>query len=567
MRTSRRMLKQVRRAVFAAFLFSGFINLLMLATPLYTLQVFETVVPLGSIETLVVLTLIVAVAIGALALIEIARDMVLLRAGLWLDHELGRHMLENGLKSGVGGADLRQDARALDQLKSFMTSPAVIPLFDGPWIPIFLLALVALHPLIGLVAVVCAILLGMAAIVQSMTTQRLQIESAQANERADHWWGIIADNAQLAGALGLSKGASQQWEQLNRAHVAGAYSQGKRTSFVKAVARSIRIGSQIAVYGIGAWLVVDSQITPGALVASAILLARALAPLEQMVGAIKAAQAAWRAYGRLKALPADAPVTRAATGEVATDGGIVLREVTHYHPGRRTPALRSVSLTLAPGECLGIAGPGGSGKSTLAGILAGSLVPTSGSADLAGVPINRWQRGDAPPRIGYMPDEPVLMEGSVLDNIARFRPASLMAAARAGLRAGAHETIAALPQAYETLVGAGGAGLSLGERRAVALARAVFGDPRIVVLDEPEMGLDGASLRQLRRVLGDLKAEGVSLVIASQDPRLLAMTDKVVVLGAGAVQAESAPDKLMSGRSQQAKTVARAAPAETAGLH
>jgi PrtD family type I secretion system ABC transporter len=561
------MLKQVRRALFAAFLFSGFINLLMLATPLYTLQVFETVVPLGSIETLVILTAIVAVSIVALALIEIARDNVLLRAGLWLDHELGQHMLENGLRAGSAPADLKQDARALDQFRSFVTSSAVTALFDAPWVPIFLLALFALHPAIGLIALASAILLGMVALVQSLAAQRLQREAGRANERADQWWSMIADNAQLAGALGLSRGASEQWELMNRAHVAGAYSLGKRSSFLKAVARAVRIGSQIAIYGIGAWLVVDSQITPGALVASAILLARALAPLEQMVGAVKVAEAAWRAYQRLKALPADVKETLVAASETMPRRGITLAEVTYYHPGRKTPALRSASLSLAPGECLGIAGPSGAGKSTLAQLLAGAVLPTTGSAELDGVPITSWQRHGGQPAIGYLPDEPGLVEGSVLANIARFRDASLMSVARAGLRAGVHEIIAALPQGYDTAIGPGGASLSLGERRAVALARALHGDPRIVVLDEPEIGLDGARLRQLRRVLADLKAEGVSLVIATQDPRLLAIADKVAVLNGGAIQAMTPPAELTR-KSAPREAGARSEPAaEQAGLH
>lgn len=561
------MLKQVRRALFVAFLFSGFINLLMLATPIYTLQVFETVVPLGSIETLLILTAIVAVSILALALIEIARDNVLLRAGLWLDHELGQHMLENGLRAGSGPTDLKQDARALDQFRAFVTSTAVTALFDAPWVPIFLLALFALHPVIGLVALAAAILLAMVALVQSLAAQRLQREAGRANERADQWWSMIADNAQLAGALGLSRGASEQWEHMNRAHVAGAYSLGKRSSFLKAVARSVRIGSQIAIYGVGAWLVVDSQITPGALVASAILLARALAPLEQMVGAVKAAEAAWRAYQRLKALPVDVKAIRIEPGATMPRRGITLADVTFYHSGRKTPALRAASLSLAPGECLGIAGPSGAGKSTLAQLLAGAVRPTTGSAELDGVPIASWQRHGGRPAIGYLPDEPGLVEGSVLANIARFQDVCLMSVARAGLRAGVHEIIAALPQGYDTEIGPGGGGLSLGERRAVALARALHGDPRVIVLDEPEIGLDGARLRQLRRVLTDLKAEGISLVIATQDPRLLAIADKVAVLNGGAIQAVAPPAELTRKSEPRAVGAHLEPAAEQAGLH
>ncbi len=535
MRTSWRMLKQVRRALAIAFVFSGCINLLMLATPLYTLQIFESVVPFDSLETLAVLTGITAIAILACALIEIARDMVLLRSSVWLDHELGRHILENGLKLGTPPAELKLDSRALSQVKSFIASGAVTPLFDAPFTPIFLLALAALHPMIGAVGLASSLLLLLAALLQGLATGRVQREGATATERAERWWMTVAGSGQLAGSLGLSRGASEQWERFNRWQVVNAYSLGKRASMVKALGRAIRIGSQIALYAVGATLVIRSELAPGALVASAILLARALAPLEQLVAAMKVAHATHVAYRRLKSLPADASVPRVADGD-GPRGDLTIADASLYYPTRKTPALRAVSLRLAAGECLGIVGPNGSGKTTLAALIAGAMAPTSGAVDLDGIPVAKWQRGDCEPPVGYMPDEPALLDGTVHENIARFSDASLVTVARAAMRAGVHDTIQALQQGYATPVGPHGSGLALRERRAVAMARAVFGSPRIVVLDEPEIGLDGASIRQLLKVLRDLKDEGVALVLATQDPRLLALTDKIVVLNGGAVQ-------------------------------
>lgn len=544
MRTSRRMLKQVRRALLVAFLFSGCINVLMLATPLYTLQVFETVVPLGSIETLVILTIITAAAIIALALIEMARDTILLRAGLWLDHELGQHIIENGLKLSTPGTELKSDARALEQVKQFLTGGVVTVLFDAPWVPLFLVALALLNPLVGLVAAISAMLLILATMLHAMVTGRLVAESSKAHERSEQWLTTVSGDSQLSGALGLTRGAARQWETFNRAHIVSAYSLGKRTSLIKAFARTVRIGSQIALYGIGAWLVVRGEMTPGALVASAILLARALAPLEQLVSAIRAARSAQVAYRRLRALPADASVPKVGAGSEAPAGRITLSDVTFYHEGRKQPALRSVSLSIAPGECVGIVGPNGSGKSALAAILAGAHVPTMGNADLDGIPISKWQRGEGEPPVGYLTDEPCLIEGTVHQNIARFGEASLLAVAKAATRAGVHETLSGLASGYDTEVGVDGSGLSLRERRAVAFARAVHGSPRLIVLDEPELGLDGGSLRRLMTTLDDLKRERIALVIATQDPRLLALTDKMVVLADGAVEASGTPREL-----------------------
>ncbi len=538
------MLKQVRRALLVAFLFSGCINVLMLATPLYTLQVFETVVPLGSIETLVILTIITAAAIIALALIEMARDTILLRAGLWLDHELGQHIIENGLKLSTPGTELKSDARALEQVKQFLTGGVVTVLFDAPWVPLFLVALALLNPLVGLVAAISAMLLILATMLHAMVTGRLVAESSKAHERSEQWLTTVSGDSQLSGALGLTRGAARQWETFNRAHIVSAYSLGKRTSLIKAFARTVRIGSQIALYGIGAWLVVRGEMTPGALVASAILLARALAPLEQLVSAIRAARSAQVAYRRLRALPADASVPKVGAGSEAPAGRVTLSDVTFYHEGRKQPALRSVSLSIAPGECVGIVGPNGSGKSALAAILAGAHVPTMGNADLDGIPISKWQRGEGEPPVGYLTDEPCLIEGTVHQNIARFGEASLLAVAKAATRAGVHETLSGLASGYDTEVGVDGSGLSLRERRAVAFARAVHGSPRLIVLDEPELGLDGGSLRRLMTTLDDLKRERIALVIATQDPRLLALTDKMVVLADGAVEASGTPREL-----------------------
>ncbi len=568
MRTSRRMLGQVRRAVLVAFLFSGCINLLMLATPLYTLQIFENVVPLGSFETLAVLTAIVAAALVALALIETARDRIMLRAGVWIDHELGQHIMENGLKAGSSASDLKADARALSRLRAFITSPATMPLFDAPFVPLFLLVLIALHPLIGLVAATAAVILLLTALVHTLSTAHVHEETAQAAQRAEHWWSTVASQGRLAGALGIGPGATRQWEWFNRGQIAGSYSLGKRSNFVKVVSRGTRLFAQVGTYGVGALLVIQGELTPGALVASAILMSRVVGPLEQLVGAIKAIRTAWVSYRRLKGLPPDAVVPAVDDAHAMPSGSIDLADVTYVHSGRKVPALRSVTLTLEPGTALALVGPNGSGKSTLAAILAGAIVPTSGAADLDGVPIARWQRWEGLPPVGYAPDLPVLIDGTVHENIARFREASLTSVKEAAVRAGVHEIIQALPEGYDSEVGAGGARLSLGERRAVALARAFHGEPRLIVLDEPEAGLDGTGVRRLLATLGDLKETGVGLVIATQDPRLLSLADEIALLKGGTlVSAGPASTVLQAFESARGGEPAAAAASGSLELH
>lgn len=555
MRTSRRILGQIRRAVFVAFLFTGCINVLMLAMPLYTLQIFENVVPVGSIETLLVLSAIVAAAVVAMALIEIARDRIMLRASVWIDHELGQHILENGLKSHSAPAELRAEATALARLRAFLTSPAMIPLFDAPFVPLFLLILIALHPMIGLLAAAAAVLLLLTALVHTLTTARLQVETGKSGERADRWWSTVAANGQVAGALGLGPGATTQWELFNRAQIAGSYSHGRRSGFVKVVARTVRLCAQAGVYGVGAWLVVAGELTPGALVASAILISRVIGPLEQLVGSIKAIRTAWVAYVRLKALPADAAVPSLDDREESPKGAVVISQVSYQYPGRRVPALRGVTLELNPAECLALVGPNGAGKSTLAAVIAGAVVPSNGAAALDGIPIAKWQRWEGLPPVGYAPDEPILIDGSVHANIARFRDASLTSVSNAAMAAGVHEVLQALPDGYDTNVGPHGSALSLSERRAVSLARALHGDPCIIVLDEPEAGLDGAGIRSMIETLAALKQAGVGLVIATQDPRMLEIADHIALLGNGTVVShEPAGTMLQSYEQVRAKT-------------
>jgi len=536
MRTSRQILKQARRALTAALVFSGGINVLMLAMPIYTLQVFETVVPSGSVETLVLLSMMIAAATVALALIEMVRDRILLRAGLWLDHVLGSFLLEAGLKAGTPAVDLKQDARALHGLRTFISSGAITALFDAPWVPIFLVTLAALHPLLGIAGTVAALALVGIGLLQCLLASRVAPESQKGQERAERWWSMLAQRSQLAGALGLAGGAAGQWEAHNRAHVANAYSLGKRTSILKAVARATRVGAQIAIYGLGAWLVIRGDVTPGVLVAAAILLGRALAPLEQSVTSFRAAGSAWTAYKRLRAITDDIRAPGIGEAGQSPEGRLSIAGVTYYYPTRRTPALRGASLELEPGMCLAIVGPNGSGKSTLAALIAGAILPTQGAVQLDGVAVGRWQRSDGLPPIGFMPDEPILIEGTVHDNIARFNDASLMGVARAAMRAGVHDILSALPQGYETEVGPNGEALALRERRAVALARALHGEPRMVVLDEPELGLDAIGVRRLRTVLAALKAEGVGVVVATQDQRLLSLADRMAVLAGGALE-------------------------------
>lgn len=520
-----------------AVLFSAGINIVMLALPVLAWQVVDKVVPTGSLDTLAVMVLVVVAALLTAAVVGLARDLVLLRVGLWLDHVHGLAILARGLKGQRTPDETSRDAAALRHVQSLLTEPAAGRLLDMPWSPVFLGVLAALHPWFGIIGAAAAVCLLLNARMLGAGSDYRQCENVRSQNRAERWWTAVTSAAGHIAGLGLTRGVSEQWERHHRTVAAANYSIGRRTSIAAAVARTARLGAQFLLIAAGAQLVIRGELTPGMLAAGLILLTLGLQPLEALASKLHTIIAARRGYRRLKSRSIAAASSDNAGMEHSGPGRITLRDVTVCYPSRTAPALRAVTLSLEPGSALAIVGGSGSGKSTLAALIAGAITQHSGAADLDGTPIARWQRDAGTPPIGYLPDEPTLLEGTVLENIARFREASLMGVARSAMRAGVHELLAGLAAGYETQVGSNGANLALRERRAVALARAIHGKPRIVVLDEPQAGLDGASLRHLLRMMEDLRADGVAVVIATQDPRLLPMMDQIVVLSAGAVQA------------------------------
>ena len=526
-----------RGALWTAFLFTGVINALLLATPLYSLQVFSTVVPTGSIETLVSLTLMAAGAMLVMSALELIRDRILQKAGLWLDFNLAGFILERWLHASPGQAiDIRTEAKLVAAIRTYSTGPALQPLFDAPWAPIFLIGLFLLHPLLGLVGLVAAILLTLAALAQALVTEGSQIEAMRAQEQTDAWWqSATADSTRTSGS-GIVPIARARWEALAEDSARSAYVLHCRSNAIKIFAKCIRLLSQVAIFAAGTIVVIRNEAGAGVLIASSIMLGRALAPFEQSVALLRLFVAAQAAARQLKALPKPQADEMIDTDGEMPIGRFTLRDVAYAYPGRNALALRGVTIDLGPGESLGIVGPNGSGKSTLAALMAGALEPRSGSVSLDGLASRKWQRGPERSVIGFAGAQPALFEGTVHENIVRFGEYGLISAAQAALKIGVHEILSELPNGYETRISAQGAGLSSREVHAVALARAVHGGPRILVLDDPGAGLDGAAEKRLIGLLAELKKSGVALVIATQQPKFLALTEKVAVLKKGGVE-------------------------------
>lgn len=532
-----------------AGIFSLAINLLLLAAPLYMLQVFDRVVTSRSHETLLMLTIAAVTALVAMAALDAVRARLLAAAGLALDRRLGPRVLQRLLEGAraPGGEESAPSLRDVGALRSFLAGPGVIALFDAPWLLFFLVIIFLFHPLLGAIALGGALLMGLLAGLNERLTRRALEDARSAGRRAGRFIDAGLRNLEVIAALGMLPGIAGRWQRLNDEAIGHQATASAAASSFSAAIKLARQLVQIAMLGAGTYLVIEQRASAGVMIAATILLARALQPVETLVASWRSvveARAAWRRLrgGPAGAAPAPAvhlspnlPVPAAVLPPVR--GALEVERVTFTVPGRDAPLLRGASFRLAPGEALGVIGPSAAGKSTLARLLVGVWRPAAGAIRLDGMDVAAWPREQLGPQVGYLPQDVELFAGTVADNIARFEAADAAAVLRAAERAGVHELILRLPKGYDTDIGENGAALSAGQRQRVALARALYGSPRLVVLDEPNASLDHEGEVALLAALETLKAEGVTVVIVAHRPSLLRGVDKFLVLREGAVEA------------------------------
>jgi ABC-type protease/lipase transport system fused ATPase/permease subunit len=532
MTPKRRPLTKARRALLTASVLSLCICSLMLWAPAFGLQLVEAVVPAGSYEMLLLVAAVSVAVMLVAGVMDYCRHVVLLRAGLWLERSLGGLVLERGISDGVEESTFHTRARAITDMRASLSSGILGAILELPWTVAACAAIAILHPGLGLA---CGAILFVA-VLAHVALGALALPAPSPAADAERWRAIGARAAGELGAGGLSAAVARNWDLANRRWIASFYRSGVRKGLAAASARMIAATGLLAVMAIAAHLAIADGLSLGVAVAAVLLMARALALFEQSISnwqQIRTLRAAWSV---LAALDVDDVQGGAAGAPLwSGPGRIVLDCVSSAYPGGERPALRDVSLVIAPGDCIGLWGRAGSGKSALAAVIAGRLVPRTGQAKIDGEPIQLRQRSSSRPPIGYLSDTPLLLPGSVRENIAGFEAASDAAVIQAACAAGVHEMLQALPRAYETQVGENGCLLSLRQRRAVALARALFGERRLVVLDQPELGLDEDGLARLIGALWALRRAGLGLVIATGDARLLELTDRIVVLESGMI--------------------------------
>jgi len=531
-------LNSCRQSFLMVGLFSMFINLLMLVPPLYMLQIYDRVLASRSESTLLMLTLLVIGLMMVLGALEWVRSRILIRVGARLDTDINSRlfgaMYDNNLR--MPGVSSVQPLNDLSSLRQFLTSHALFAFFDVPWMPIYILVLFLFHPYFGWIAIAGALILFTLTLTNEIRTRGLLAVANGEYIAANNYAGSNLRNAEVLEAMGMQSRIRQRW--LDRhAKVLGLQALASdRSGVVSAVSRSFRLLLQSMVLGVGAWLAIQHIVTPGVMIAASILLGRALAPIDLMIGGWRGFVGARTAYRRLNELLTTIPERPATMSLPAPSGILAVESVVVTPPGATVPVVRGVSFTLSAGESLGLIGPSASGKSTLARALLGIWPAYAGTVRLDGADIFAWNRDELGPHIGYLPQDIELFDGTISENIARFGQVDADQVVIAARRAGVHEMILRLPKGYDTSIGEYGGALSGGQRQRIALARALYGEPVLLVLDEPNSNLDDQGEAALVNALDDLKKRNKTVIIITHRPSILANVDKMLVLKDGQTQ-------------------------------
>ena len=538
---------------FGAF-FSMFINLLQLTFPIYMLQIYDRVLSSYSMPTLYVLTMAAVTALIVMALLEFTRSRLLVRCGVAIDQALSRDVLDQLLKKAAlpGGQPNQATLRDVNLVRNFFGGNAIFTLFDIPWTPIFLAVIYFLHPLLGLVATGGAVLLVIFALINEKSSRKPLDAANTANGYSMKFVESARRNAQAVRSMGMLEGVSQRWQGYNDTVTKLQTQASRRSGTVQSLSSWLRQSMQVFIYGVGAWLTLEGQATAGVMIAASIIMGRALQPVQMGIGSWKSMVEARGAWSRLKATLGN--IDQSEPMDLPEPSGQVKAEHVTFALNQ-SYILRDINFEIAAGESLGIIGPSGAGKSTLCRLLLGIWPASGGVVRLDGANIYDWEMERLGPHVGYLPQDIELFSGTVAENIARLREVDADRVVAAAQHAGVHEMILNFPKGYDTRVGEGGQVLSGGQRQRIGLARAIYGDPCLVVLDEPNSNLDEAGEKALLESWTHLKEQGATLIVVSHKPALLSGVDKVLMLKNGQLAMfgprEAVFRKLLESQKQQ----------------
>jgi ATP-binding cassette subfamily C exporter for protease/lipase len=526
-----------RREFLWVGLFSLVANLLMLTPTLYMLQVFDRVMLSQSEVTLITLTLVMVLFTVVMAIAELVRSRLLVRAGVRFDEALNARVFDASFSAHLAqdGASATRAFSDLTNLRQFLTGNGVFTFFDLPWMPIYLAVLFLMHPLLGWAGIGFTLLLIALAIGSHWLTATLHERSSDSELQANSYLGSKLRHAEAVESMGMLPNLRRRWIGLVATQFHRREQSHEQQHRMQALGKFLQYSQQSLILAIGAWLAVRGEISLGAMIASNALMANALRPISSLVGTWKQFIEARQAYARLDKVIGEYPDGGRYHTADTVRGAVELRQLVATAPGSDTTILKGLTIEFRPGEVVGIVGPSGAGKSTLARCLLGVWPTTRGHVLLDGTPIGKWDRDLLGPHIGYLPQDIELLEGSVAENICRFGEIDSDKVINAAKLAGIHEMMQHLPQGYDTPLGQAGGILSGGQRQRLALARALYGMPDLVVLDEPNANLDDAGEAALMVAISELKKAGKTVFMVLHQRNLLALADRVLVLNNGSV--------------------------------
>jgi len=541
-------LKSIRHYFIYAGLFSAAVNILMLTPIIYMLQVYDRVISSGSLSTLTMLTLLMVGLMLAMGGFEWVRSMILVAASNRMEQQLRSRVFNATFTSALlsgNGANSGQPLTDLSNLRQFLTGTGLFAFFDAPWFPIYVAIMFLFHPWFGVVAIVAGIaMVGLAWVNEAVTTRKLKDANTKANRVNNQINGSLR-NAEVIAAMGMTDNIRHKQDRQSNEVLKLQADASRAAGAVTSISKTFRLVVQSLILGLGAWLALRQEISPGMMIAGSLLLGRALAPIDMLVGTWKGFSVARAQYDRLGQLLQNIPPAAEHMQLPAPVGELSVEQVTVAPPGTRVPVVRGVSLQLAPGEALGVVGPSASGKSTLARAILGIWPVMAGKVRLDGADIAAWDRNSLGPYIGYLPQDIELFDGSISDNICRFGEPDAERIVEAAKLAGVHELILRLPDGYDTIIGGSSGGLSGGQRQRIGLARAVYGNPRLLVLDEPNSNLDDQGEKELVSAIQRIKASGCTIIVISHRTMVLHSMDKMLVMKDGAAVSFGPKDQVL----------------------
>ena len=547
-------LKACRGSFISVGFFSLFVNALMLVPSFYMLQVYGRVVTSGSITTLVMLTIIMTVLMVTMGGLEWVRSPIMVRLSTKLDVLLSRDVYRASFKRALDSGGMDASAQPLNDLtglRQFLTGNGLFAFFDAPWLPVYIGVMFLFHPWFGWVAIASAIVLLCLAAVNERLTGKSIAEANKQNIAASLYTTKNLRNAEVIESMGMLHTLMGRWGQRQKKVLQLQSQASDNGGLISNTSKTFRMLVQSLILGLGAYLAVKQEITPGLMIAGSILLGRALAPIDLMIGSWKGFISARSQYSRLNEILDIQQAEPQRMSLPPPEGHVLVENLIVSAPGSKTPILKNIGFAVPAGSVVGIIGPSASGKSTLARALLGVWAPQHGVVRLDGADINNWDKQELGPFVGYLPQDIELFEGSISENIARFGEIDSEKVIAAAKTAGVHEMILQLPEGYDTVIGSDGVNLSGGQRQRVGLARAIYGTPRLIILDEPNSNLDEVGERALAQAIQQVKATGATIFIITHRTSILAQLDQLLVMSAGTIAMYGPRERVMAELNKQ----------------